>query len=248
MSELIVGMIPARWASSRFPGKPLAPIAGRPMILHVLAAAQRARRLDAVRVLTDDERIAEVVRAAGGTAMMTAPELPSGTDRLAAAAATEPGDLFVNIQGDEPLLDPLVIDVTVEALLEQPDAAVATPVRPARNLEEVLEPNSAKVVLDRNDRAIYFSRAPIPWQREREPAAFRPEEFLLHVGLYVYRREVLEQFSRLQSRLEQLERLEQLRFIENGLSVLTVPVDYAPLGVDVPGDIARVETIMRNQA
>ena len=244
---MIIGMIPARYASTRFPGKPLALIAGRPMILHVLEAASRAKRLDALHVLTDDERIARTVMDAGGSAIMTDPELPSGTDRIAAAMVNLPGDIFVNIQGDEPLMEAAVIDTTVEALLNNPQAGVATPVRVTGRIEDILSSNTAKVVVNQRSEAIYFSRAPIPFARDVASADLNPDNFWLHVGLYVYRRRVLQQFGRLQSNLEQQEKLEQLRFIENGITVLTVPVDYSPLGVDTPDDIRQVEELLRQK-
>ncbi|MBL7033421.1 MAG: 3-deoxy-manno-octulosonate cytidylyltransferase [Candidatus Delongbacteria bacterium] len=241
-------MIPARYASSRFPGKPLAIIGGRPMILQVMEAVARSSLLSELYVLTDDERIAEVVTAAGGNAVMTDPRLPSGTDRIAAALATVPGDIFVNIQGDEPLIEAKVIDATVQALLADPKAEVATPVRTAARVEDVLSRNTAKVVVDQSGAALYFSRAPIPCRRDTQTADPDPVDFLLHVGLYVYRRSVLERFGRLKSRLEQLEKLEQLRFIENGIRVQTVLVDYSPLGVDTPEDLQVVEELLRQRS
>ncbi len=247
MAEIIVGMIPARYASSRFPGKPLALLAGKPMILHVLEAAGRSRQLSALHVLTDDDRIAQVVSEAGGSVIMTDQQLPSGTDRIAAAIADLPGDIFVNIQGDEPLIEAEVIDATLQALLDDRHAQVATPVRVAGQIEDVLSRNSAKVVIDQNGAALYFSRAPIPCRRDTEDAELIAADYLLHIGLYVYRRSVLERFGSLTSRLEQLEKLEQLRFLENGIRIQTQLVDYSPLGVDTPEDLMQVEELLRQR-
>jgi 3-deoxy-manno-octulosonate cytidylyltransferase (CMP-KDO synthetase) len=247
MAEIIVGMIPARYASSRFPGKPLALLAGKPMILHVLEAASRSSKLSALYVLTDDDRIAKVVAEAGGKVIMTDPQLPSGTDRIAAAISDLPGDIFVNIQGDEPLIEAEVIDTTLQALLDDQNAQVATPVRVARCVEDVMSRNSAKVVVDQSGAALYFSRAPIPCRRDTNDAELTAADHLLHIGLYVYRRNVLERFGQLTSRLEQLEKLEQLRFIENGIRVQTQLVDYSPLGVDTPEDLLQVEKLLRTR-
>jgi len=246
MKITTIGMIPARFASTRFPGKPLALLRGKPMVLHVWEAARAARVLERVVVLTDHEKIAEVVRRAGGQVLITGAQHQTGSDRLVEAMASFPAQVYVNIQGDEPLLPPEVIDLTVEALLERPEIQVSTPVRRAETLAEVRSPNTAKVVVDAAGRALYFSRAPIPV--ERDEANPDPRRYLLHIGLYVYRREALAAFSTLHSPLAEREKLEQLRFLENGLPIQTVEVDYRPLGVDTPADLRRAEARLGEQS
>src|SRR5512145_926145 len=184
-----VGIIPARYRASRFPGKPLAQIAGRPMLQHVIEGARRAKRLRDVFVATDDERIAAAAQAVGAKALMTSPDHPTGTDRLAEAAAKLDDAIVVNVQGDEPLIEGFVIDAAVEALEADAEAEMATVVHPLE-AAALDDPNRVKVVLDRAGRALYFSRAPIPFRR----ADARPPRWLQHVGLYAYRRDFLLRF------------------------------------------------------
>jgi 3-deoxy-manno-octulosonate cytidylyltransferase (CMP-KDO synthetase) len=236
-----VGIIPARYAATRFPGKPLTPIAGRPMLHHVIEGARRAKRLSEVWVATDDERIAEAARAAGAPVAMTSPEHPTGTDRLAEAAAGLPHSVIVNVQGDEPLIEGFVIDAAVEALEADAGAALATVVH---RLEPgaLGDPNRVKVVLAHGGRALYFSRAPIPYQREGAPAP----HWYQHVGLYAYRRETLLRFVGLaQGEAERAEGLEQLRALEHGLAIQCAVVEgWQSVPVDVPADVARVEALL----
>jgi 3-deoxy-D-manno-octulosonate cytidylyltransferase len=234
----IVGFIPARYASVRFPGKPLATLAGRPMLLHVLDAGRAARRLSRVAVATDDERIAATVRGAGGEAILTSPDAASGTDRLAEAARSIPADVYVNIQGDEPLMSPQNIDRAVEALLVAPERQIATlslPM-PAR---EAPDPNVVKVAVARDGRALYFSRAPIPFPRSAAP------DYRKHLGLYAYRGETLARLAALPpSPLEKMESLEQLRWLEAGYEIWVSTAATDSIGVDTPEDLARVEELL----
>ena len=241
----IHGIIPARYASTRFPGKPLHPIAGKPLIQRVVEQCRKAKALSEVIVATDDVRIAEVAKSFCRVEM-TRTDHPSGSDRIAEVAARCDCDAVVNIQGDEPLMDPTVIDAVAEALNQSEMSTAATPIR---SIEEYDNPNVVKVVADAAGRALYFSRRTIPYLRE---AASRPAmeqlaafPFLKHLGIYGYRRETLLRLVRFPvSPLESAEKLEQLRALENGIAIAVVKVDYDSVGVDVPADVARVEKIL----
>jgi len=236
-----VGLIPARHAAARFPGKPLAPIAGKPMIQHVFEGARTARRLGEVIVATDDERIAEACRRFGAPVAMTAPDHATGTDRLAEVAAGLDCELVVNIQGDEPLIRGFVIDAAVEALEAEPEAAMATVVYAAEP-DGLDDPNRVKAVLDRRGRALWFSRATIPFPRHPEAAP----TWWQHVGLYVYRRPFLLDFVALpQTPAERAEGLEQLRALEHGFVIQAAVIEgWRSVAVDVPEDVARVEAAL----
>jgi 3-deoxy-manno-octulosonate cytidylyltransferase (CMP-KDO synthetase) len=235
---MIVGVIPARYASVRFPGKPLAPLAGRPMVLHVLEAARGAGRLGRALVATDDERIAETVRRAGGEALLTSPDAASGTDRLAEVARRVAGDVFVNIQGDEPMMSPENIDRAVATLLEGPERQIST-LAVALPASEAPDPNIVKVAVARDGRGLYFSRSPIPYFRHGEPA------YRKHLGIYAYRAPTLAELSRLPpSPLERAESLEQLRWLEAGHTIWVGEAISDSIGVDTPGDLARAERMM----
>ncbi len=263
MAWRAVGMIPARYASRRFPGKVLAPIGGRPMIQHVVERARRARSLDLVLVATDDRRVLEAVEAFGCRAVMTSPDHPSGTDRIAEVARDIACEVVVNIQGDEPTLDPASIDRAVAPLLDDPTVPMATLCTPLRNEAEARDPNNVKVVCDRRGFALYFSRAAIPYFRDAaaagvaghwlrvagdpKPETRNPEPVLWrkHIGLYAYRREVLLRLAALPpTALEQAERLEQLRALEHGIRIQVVETDRDAIGVDVPEDIGRVAALL----
>ena len=233
-----VGIIPARYRASRFPGKPLTQIAGRPMLHYVIEGARRAKRLREVWVATDDERIAEAAAALGAPVAMTSPEHPTGTDRLAEAAASLSDAIVVNIQGDEPLIEGFVIDAAIEALEADAGAAMATVVH-RLELSALDDPNRVKVVLDRAGRALYFSRAAIPYRRADAPAP----RYFQHVGLYAYRRDALLRFVTLaQGEAERAEGLEQLRALEHGFEIRCVVIEgWQSVPVDVPADVARVE-------
>jgi 3-deoxy-manno-octulosonate cytidylyltransferase (CMP-KDO synthetase) len=242
----ILGIIPARFASTRFPGKPLALIAGKPLLQHVVEQCQKAKSLAEVIVATDDARIAAVAEKFCRVAMTRA-DHPSGSDRIAEVAERISCDAIVNIQGDEPLIDPNVIDAVANALAHNEMSTAATPIK---NLAELDNPNVVKVVVNAAGRALYFSRRTIPYLRE---AASRPVPeqlaafpFLKHLGIYGYRRETLLRLVKFPvSPLENAEKLEQLRALENGIGIAVVKVDYDSIGVDMPEDVARVEKILR---
>lgn len=251
----VVAIIPARLASTRLPGKPLCDILGRPMIQHVWERVRRARHVQAVLVATDDPGIAAVVRGFGGQAALTSPAHRSGTDRLAEAAAHVSADVVVNVQGDEPLLDPEALDAAVEALLADPAVEIATLSAPLLEVEEMLAPSVVKVVTDARGDALYFSRSPIPHLRLGAGADLRAAAAAAvaaglarkHVGLYVYRREALLRFARLPpAPLEEAEGLEQLRALHHGLRLRVVARTAAGgPAVDTPEDLERVRAILR---
>jgi 3-deoxy-manno-octulosonate cytidylyltransferase (CMP-KDO synthetase) len=238
----VVGLIPARWASKRFPGKALVELCGKPLIQHVVERASRAKSLSEVIVATDDARIAEVVRGFGGKIQMTSAAHPSGTDRIAEVAQDLACDLVVNIQGDEPLIDPAEIDAAAAPLLTDPSIPMGTLACPLA-LEQAADPNAVKVVVGLNGFALYFSRAPIPYLRDGHQGGASP--YLLHIGLYVYRREVLLRLARLApTPLEERERLEQLRALEHGIRIRVVATEKRSIGVDTPEDLERVRRMM----
>ena len=232
----VCAIIPARYASTRFPGKPLADICGKPMIQHVYERTLQAGSVGRVIVATDDERIRAVVAGFGGEVALTRADHPSGTDRLAEVAATLDADLVVNVQGDEPLIDPVMIDQAVRPL--QQDASVVMGTLKSRIVDaaDYANPNVVKVVTDVSGFALYFSRAPIPYQRDDVPAPL-----FKHVGLYVYRRDFLLKYPRLpETPLEQAEKLEQLRALEHGYRIFVAETDRQSIGVDVPEDLQKV--------
>ena len=240
-------MIPARFASSRLPGKALADIAGKPMIVHV---AERARESGALRVCiaTDDDGIREAVEQHGFSAVMTRPDHPTGTDRIAEVVESQgfdPEDIVVNVQGDEPLIEPGLIRAVAGLLSDAPEAAIATACHPIRSVAEMFDPNVVKVVLDHEGYARYFSRAPIPWARDafaRSTSALPPGlPCYRHIGVYAYRARFLSTFPRLApSPLEQFEALEQLRALWHGFAIAVAVRHDAPHpGVDTPEDLER---------
>lgn len=241
----IIGVIPARYASTRFPGKPLHKIAGKPLIQHVIEQCQKARALSDVIVATDDTRIWEVANQFCH-AEMTRPDHPSGTDRIAEIAERRECDALVNIQGDEPLIDPAVTDAVANALAK---AEMSTAATRLRDTEEYESPNVVKVVLSRAGQALYFSRRTIPYVRDaaagpagQQLAAF---PFLKHLGIYGYRRATLLRLVKFPvSMLEAAEKLEQLRALDNGIAISVVTVDYDSIGVDVPSDALRIEQLL----
>jgi 3-deoxy-manno-octulosonate cytidylyltransferase (CMP-KDO synthetase) len=236
-----VAVIPARFHSTRLPGKALADIGGRPMIEHVYRRARAARRVSSVIVATDDERIARAVRAFGGEARMTSANHQSGTDRLAEVASDLACDLVVNVQGDEPLLEPAMIDEAVSAFDGDAALEMSTLRRRIDDPAERDNPNVTKVVVDRDGYALYFSRAPIPHVREGSLAA----PAWRHVGLYVYRRGCLLRLARLApTELERSEALEQLRALEHGIRIKALETEYDSVGVDTPADLERVRRLM----
>ena len=231
----VIAVIPARYASVRFPGKPLAPLAGRPMVIHVLEAVRAAKRVDRVLVATDDARIAGVVQAAGGEAILTSETAASGTDRVAEVARRIPADIYLNVQGDEPLMPAENIDRTIAAMVDGPGRAIATLAYPIP-AEAAADPNTVKVAVARDGRALYFSRSPIPYYRQGAPA------YRKHLGIYAYRAETLAEVAALPpSPLERAESLEQLRWLESGYTIWVGDAAGNSIGVDTPGDLAEAE-------
>lgn len=248
----VTAIIPARYASTRFPGKPLALILGRPMIEHVYTRVARSETVARVIVATDDQRIEQAVRSFGGDVIMTRPDHPTGTDRLAEVAAQLDSELIVNVQGDEPLIDPLMIDQAVRPLLEDHSIQMGTLMSRIDQVDDFYNPNVVKVVIDRSGFALYFSRAPIPC-----PRGFTPEQMATkvaelklyrHIGLYVYQRDLLLQYPQLpETPLEKLESLEQLRALEQGIRLFVAETESICHGVDTPQDLTRVAALMEKE-
>jgi 3-deoxy-manno-octulosonate cytidylyltransferase (CMP-KDO synthetase) len=231
----VIAVIPARYASVRFPGKPLAPLAGRPMVVHVLEAVRGAKRVDRVLVATDDARIAECVHAAGGEAVLTSPAAASGTDRVAEVARRFPADVYLNVQGDEPLMPGENIDRAVGALADGPGRELATLAFPIE-AGDATDPDTVKVAVAQDGRALYFSRSPIPFYRNGPPA------YRKHLGIYAYRAQTLAAVAALPpSPLERAESLEQLRWLEAGYTIWVGEAAGDSIGVDTPADLAQAE-------
>jgi len=254
-----LAVLPSRFKATRFPGKPLALIAGQPMIQRVWQAAQTASGVDRVVVATDDERIQSAVLAFGGEVVMTDPDLPSGTDRVAAAleALEETFDVVINIQGDEPAMHPETIAVLVQLMADHPELPLGTVACPFGSAEEVFNPNAVKVVTNDLGHALYFSRSPIPYVRNSQVFQqdfrpwLRPEQLALfkrHLGIYAYRPEALRAFTRLAPHpLEQTEMLEQLRALAHGMTMGVAQTPYLSLGVDTPEDVPAVEALLQER-
>jgi len=237
---LVIAIVPARFQSTRLPGKALADIAGKPMIEHVYRRAAAAKTVSRVIVATDDGRIADAVARFGGEAIMTSPAHQSGTDRLAEVAASLPCDIVVNVQGDEPVLAPETIDAAVAPLITDLSVQMSTLRRRITDAADLHNPNVTKVVVDRQGNALYFSRAPIPYTRPGQPAA----PAWVHIGMYVYRRETLLRLASLpQTDMERSEALEQLRAIEHGIRIRVVESSAETIGVDTPEDLERVREL-----
>ena len=236
-------VIPARYASTRLPGKPLADICGKPMICRVLERARCARKPDKVIVATDDERICDAVRAEGGEALMTRTDHLTGTDRLAEVAEAYPAvDLIVNVQGDEPLIEPSLIDDLIAPFEMDENLPMATVMTRMEDAEEQLDPNNVKVVVDKLGYALYFSRSLVPYPRAAAGPVYK------HIGIYAYRRDFLLRYARLEpTPLEKAESLEQLRALENGYGIRVLETDCRFVGVDTPEDLALVNKIYREQ-
>lgn len=241
-----VAIIPARYRSKRLPAKPLADIAGKPMIAHVYERVARARLIDDVIVATDDDRIAHIVRQFGGNVIMTPDTVESGTDRVAFAAASTPADIIVNVQGDEPLLKPEMVDEAVQPLIDDGALKVGTLVRVIESQHELTNPNIVKVVLDKDCYCLYFSRSVIPHERDSRPDKWPSiHTYYKHIGLYVFRKTFLSQFTSLQQTpLELTENLEQLRILENGFRIKAAVTTYDSIPVDTQEDLERVRMIM----
>ena len=247
MKPRIVGVIPSRWGSTRFPGKSLAPVGGKPLLAWVVARTKLAKRLDEILVATDDERIAAAARACGARVALTRADHPSGTDRIAEAIQGVAADVVVNIQGDEPLIDPALIDRVAETLAGDAGWDMATAAAPIRSAEELHNPDVVKVVRDRENRALYFSRAVIPFVRGAA-AGFGPVagQHFRHIGLYGYRRAFLERLvQEPPGALENLEKLEQLRALALGCRMAVLDCEAFGIGVDSPADVPKAEALLR---
>lgn len=235
-----LGIIPARYASTRFPGKPLALLAGKPMVQWVYERASKAELLSEVLVATDDQRIFDAVKKFGGRVVMTRHDHPSGSDRIAEVAATSDAEIIVNIQGDEPLIEPAAIDLGVKILLDHPAAQVGTLVRPLRDAADLRNPNIVKVVLAQDNTALYFSRSAIPFCRGVQTDAewLQQHTYFKHIGLYIFRRDMLLQFVKWPPGiLERVESLEQLRLLEHGVKIHVAVTEYEARGVDTDDDL-----------
>jgi 3-deoxy-manno-octulosonate cytidylyltransferase (CMP-KDO synthetase) len=242
MKSIIV--IPARYGSTRFPGKSLARLQGRPMIQWVWEAASRSRLCEQVIVATDDDRIADVAAKFGADVMMTKKSHGSGTDRIAEVADKIPAQLYVNVQGDEPLLSPGAVDDLIRGMAECPRMSIGTLAHRIEKEAEWRSPEVVKVVCNRHNEALYFSRSPLPFMRAWDPRA----KLLRHVGIYAYRAAALATFVSLKpSGLEMAESLEQLRALEHGMTIQVIETKYRCLGVDTPADLARVEGVLRRE-
>ncbi|OGP90353.1 MAG: 3-deoxy-manno-octulosonate cytidylyltransferase [Deltaproteobacteria bacterium RBG_16_48_10] len=255
----IVAIIPARYGSTRFEGKPLADILGKPMIQWVYEGACQSNLIDKVIVATDDQRIMEAVEQFGGNAVMTSTAHATGSDRVAEVAQKVRAEIIVNVQGDEPLLRGNIIDKAIRPLLKDSSISLSTLMTRIKEVKDWLNPNVAKVVVDQKGFALYFSRSPIPFPRDlnvekllsassREKSPL-PHRIFKHIGVYVYRRDFLLRYFKLKhTPLEKLEKLEQLRALENGFSIKVIPVDYKPFSVDTPDDLKKVVSFLSGQA
>ncbi len=249
----ISAIIPARYGSTRFEGKPLADILGKPMIQYVYEGVRQSKWIDEVIVATDDQRIEEVVQSFGGIAAMTSPTHFTGTDRVAEVARKLKSEIVVNVQGDEPLIKGNIIDKAIQPLMGDETLQLSTLMTRIEEVRDWLNPHIVKVVVDQKNFALYFSRSPIPFPRELQIGRLEsnpfgtsrplPKKVFKHIGVYVFRRKFLLQFSKMkQTPLEKLEKLEQLRALENGYRIKVNLVDYEPLSVDTPEDLQKVIT------
>jgi len=247
-----VAVIPARWQSTRLKGKILADINGKPMIQHVWERVKRAHEIDEVVVATDKERVMKVVKSFGGTAIFTSPEQPSGTDRIAEAASSIDADIYINIQADEPLVHPLMVDMLAQVYEYEDNVQMATLIKRIHKKEEITNPNVVKCVVDRKGFALYFSRSPIPYIRDEaakdESVGGSPdisERFFKHIGMYSYTKDFLFTYTNLpKSTLETDEKLEQLRVLEHGYKIKTIETRYDTVGVDTAEDLEKVKGLL----
>ncbi|MBI4335487.1 MAG: 3-deoxy-manno-octulosonate cytidylyltransferase [Candidatus Omnitrophica bacterium] len=244
-----IGVIPARWGSTRFEGKVLADMGGKPVIQHVYERARQAKLLDDLVVACDDKRIKDAVLKFGGKAVLTSPDQPTGTDRLTEVINPIDVKVIVNIQGDEPFVQSTMIDGIVLELLNSPKAPMATVIKRIENEKELYDPNVVKVVVDKDGFALYFSRSFVPFVREREKALHEPLvkafTFYKHIGLYGYTKDFLFTFKNLpESNLEEAEKLEQLRAIEHGYRIKTIITKFDTIGIDTPEDLERAKELL----
>jgi 3-deoxy-manno-octulosonate cytidylyltransferase (CMP-KDO synthetase) len=241
-----IGVLPARWASTRLPGKVLVKIAGKSMLERVWTRVKGAKELVDVIIACDEPHVLDAAKAFGAKAVLTRKDHASGSDRVAEVAALTDADIVVNIQADEPLIDPLVIDALVKSLREDKTCVLATAIKRIISIDEFRNPNVVKVVIDQKQCALYFSRSPIPFKRDGACVEADVTNYFKHLGIYAYRREFLFEYCRWsKSFLEQEECLEQLRVLEAGYKIKTVETTMETIGVDTPADIVRVETYMK---
>jgi len=252
----VLAVIPARWASTRFPGKPIADILGKPMVQWVFEHVQKSNIVNDVVVATDDKRIYDVVSEFGGNAVMTLPSHQSGTDRVAEVAKKFDCDIVVNVQGDEPLIPPENIDLVIKPLLTSTKLPASTLMIGILNQNEMFDPNICKVVVDNKGYAMYFTRAAVPYNRDSSIVNNMPTNKNVglqilgykHIGIYAYTKSFLLKFSKLKvSRLECLEKLEQLRILENGYSIMVTETTLNSIGVDQPEDLINVEAAIKSK-
>jgi 3-deoxy-manno-octulosonate cytidylyltransferase (CMP-KDO synthetase) len=251
----ISAVIPARYGSTRFEGKPLADILGKPMIQYVYEGVRQSKLIDEVIVATDDQRILEAVKSFGGNAVITSPTHSTGTDRVAEVARKLKSEIIVNVQGDEPLIRGTIIDHAIRPLLTDETVPMSTLITRIEEVKDWLNPHIVKVVVNQKNFALYFSRSPIPFPRDLNIGRLEshpfgtdrplPKKVFKHIGVYVFRRQFLLHFSKMKpTPLEKLEKLEQLRALENGYSIKVTPVDYEPICVDTPEDLQKVLTYL----
>ena len=246
-SPTVWAVIPARFAATRLPGKPLVTLVGKPMIQRVWERVKLAKKITKVVVATEDERIRAAVQAFGGEAVMTRSDHRSGTARIAEVAAGSAADIYINVQGDEPLVAPEAVDALVDTITEDANVHLATLAVPLTNPSDIMDTHIVKVVLDFEGDALYFSRAPIPWVRDTGNAVHA--RHLKHLGLYAYRRDALLDYDTLPpGDLERVEQLEQLRWLENGYKMRVAETEFDSVSVDVPDDVPRVEELIRKSA
>lgn len=245
----IIAIIPSRYGSTRFPGKPLALISGTPMIQHVYERVSSVKRVDEVFVATDDKRIAESVNNFGGKFVMTPSTLKSGTDRCAAAARKIKADIVVNVQGDEPVISPATIDAAISTLLKSRESTMSTAAVPIHDHDTLFSHDVVKVVIDKNRDALYFTRNAIPFLRGVHQQDYLKQfRFLKHLGIYIYKNSFLQKLTKLkETPLEAAEKLEQLRVLENGYRIKVAVVEEDTISVDVPSDVIAVEDFLSNQ-
>ena len=244
----ILAIIPARFASHRFPGKVIAELAGKPLVVHTYERTIESKCVSKAVIATDDARVVEALAPYDIEVILTSPNHPSGTDRIAEVARTSTADIIVNVQGDEPMLDPNTIDAAVNALLDDPTLAMATAKHAIADIADIQNPNVVKVVTDTQDRALYFSRSPIPHIRDLSDQSEAHPVYWQHIGLYVFRRSFLLEYADMApTALEGLEKLEQLRALENGHDIAVVETKFKSIGVDTPEDLERVRQLLEDQ-
>lgn len=238
-----VAVIPARYGSTRFPGKPMAKICGKPMIIHVYERVKKSINIDEVVVATDNEKILNLVKEYGGKAIMTSSHHESGSDRVAEVAKRIEGDIFVNVQGDEPLISTKLIEDLVELSINNPTKVITAKTK-IINESDIKNPNIVKIVTDRHQNALYFTRSIIPYNRLKDNGV----DYYKHIGVYSYPKEILREFVNLpHSKLERIEMLEQLRLLENGYSIKVLETEYDSVGVDTPEDITKIERLLEDK-